>query len=119
MRILLVDDEPEFLLAISKWLRAQGHRPFTASDARDVMKLVEIQDFDLICLDLMMPHINGIQLIPGIHQRRPGLPIVVMSGGSDTAIAVEAAKSGIEDYLTKPLDFSRLDAILKRLSPVS
>jgi len=117
MRLLLVDDEPDFLQVIGKWLRERGHRPVTTSDARDVMRIIELQDFDLICLDLQMPHIHGLQLIPNIRDRKPELPILVMSGVSDTRIAIEAAKEGIEDYLVKPLDFDKLDAILKRLSP--
>lgn len=117
MRILLVDDEPDILLVVGRWLQANGHNPITMVDPRGVLSLVESQDFDLVCLDLMMPHINGLQLIPGIRQRKPKLPIVVMSAVGDTRIAVQAAKEGVDEYLLKPIEFNKLEAILKRLAP--
>ena len=117
MRILVVDDEPDILLVMGRWFQTNGHNPVTTTDPRGVLGLIESQDFDLVCLDLMMPHINGLRLIPGIRERRPELPIVVMSAVGDMRIAVEAAREGVEEYLLKPIEFNKLDAILKRLSP--
>lgn len=119
MRVLLVDDEPDILFVIGRWFKINGHQAVTTMDPRGVFNLIENQDFDLVCLDLMMPHINGLQLIPGIRERKPKLPIVVMSAVGDTRIAVQAAKEGVEEYLLKPIEFPKLDAILKRFTPES
>jgi len=119
VRILIVDDEPDILNVVGRWLQAKGHAPVTTMDPRGVLGMIEKENFDLVCLDLMMPHLNGLGLIPEIRERKPGLPILVISGVGDTRIAVQAAKQGIEDYLLKPLEFKKLDDILKRLSPES
>jgi two-component system response regulator YesN len=80
---------------------------------------MEIEHFDLVCLDLLMPYIDGLQLIPKIHNRQPTCPILIMSGVADTRIVVEAVKEGVEDYLLKPIDFDKFEAILKRLGTAS
>jgi DNA-binding NtrC family response regulator len=119
MRILIVDDEPDILLVLSRWLQNSGHSAITTLDPREVMELIETQNVDLVFLDLMMPRVNGLQLIPGIRERNPKLPIVVISAVGDMRLAVQAAKEGVEDYLLKPIDFNKLDALLKRLSAVA
>ena len=119
MRILLVDDEPDILNLVAHWLQALGHRTVAISDSREVAGLMEIEHFDLVCLDLLMPYIDGLQLIPKIRKRQPGCPILVLTGVDDTRIVVEAVKAGVEDYLLKPIDFDKFEAILKRLGTVS
>ena len=119
MRILLVDDEPDILTVVGQWLQSQGHRSVALSDSREVLGLMEKEHFDLVCLDLLMPYVDGLQLIPKIHLRQPTCRILIMSGVSDTRIVVEAVKEGVEDYLLKPIDFDKFEAILKRLSSES
>jgi len=119
MRILLVDDEREILTVIGQWLQAHGHRSIAISDSREAMGMLEVEHFDLVCLDLLMPHIDGLQLISKIRERLPKCPIVVLSGVTDTRIVVEAMKEGADDYLLKPIDYDKFDAILKRLGTVS
>jgi len=119
MRILLVDDETDILALAGRWLEQQGHRTVAISDSREVLGLMEIESFDLVCLDLLMPYINGLQLISEIHKRQPTCHILIMSGVSDTRIVVEAVKEGVEDYLLKPIDFYKFEAILKRLGTPS
>jgi len=115
MRILLVDDEPDILEIIGVWLQAHGHRPVPISDSREVLGLLEMEHFDLVCLDLLMPYIDGLQLISQIHKRQPGCPILILSGVDDTRIVVAAVKEGVEDYLLKPIDFEKFETILKRI----
>jgi DNA-binding response OmpR family regulator len=119
MRILLIDDEPEFLVVVSQWLTAHGHRPVSVIDSREVMGMIEDERFDLVCMDLLMPYIDGLQLIPMIRNRQAHCPILILSGVNDTRIVVEAMKEGADDYLLKPIDFEKFDAILKRISAVS
>jgi len=117
MKILIVDDEPEILAIVAKWLAKKGHEALTTSDGQRALDLVESGEFNLVLLDLIMPHASGLNLIARIHERRPFLPIVVMSVIEDTRIAVLAAKEGIEGYITKPIEFEKLDSILQRLQP--
>src|SRR5215471_13156716 len=76
MRILLVDDEPDFLNLVGHWLKLQGHGSRATSDSREVLGLMEAEHFDLVCLDLLMPYVDGLQLIAKIHQRQPGCRVL-------------------------------------------
>ena len=119
MRILLVDDEPDILALVGQWLKSQGHRFIAISDSREVLGLMETEHFDVVCLDLLMPYVDGLQLISKIHKRQPACRILIMSGVADTRIVVEAVKEGVEDYLLKPIDFDKFESILKRLGTES
>ncbi len=114
MRILLVDDEPDIFSLVGHWLQGHGHRFVAISDSREVLALIESEHFDLVCLDLLMPYIDGLQLISRIRELQPKCPILVLSGVTDTRIVVEAMKEGAADYLAKPIDFDKFEAILKR-----
>jgi two-component system, NtrC family, nitrogen regulation response regulator GlnG len=116
MKILVVDDEPEILTIVSKWLSKSGHRVLTASNPQKVLEFLEANDFDVVLLDLLMPGSSGIQLISRIHELKPNQSIIVMSVIEDTRVAVLAAQEGIDGYLTKPLDFGRLDELLREIA---
>ena len=112
MRILVVDDEPEILTIVSKWLSKAGHHVLTTSDPQKVLEFVETRDFDVVLLDLIMPGSTGLNLITRIHEKKPKQSIIVMSVIEDTRVAVLAAQQGIEGYLTKPIDFEKLEQLL-------
>lgn len=116
MKILVVDDEPEILTIVNKWLSKKGHDAVTTSDPKRVLDLVAGTDFDLILLDLIMPQSSGLNLISRIHEKKAKAPIVIMSVIEDTRVAVLAAQEGIEGYITKPIEFDKLEGILNRLT---
>ena len=116
MKILVVDDEPEILTIVSKWLSGNGHQVLTATDPQKVLQFIEASDFDVVLLDLIMPGSSGIQLISRIHERKPKQSIIVISVIEDTRVAVLAAQEGVDGYLTKPIDFSRLDELLREIA---
>ncbi len=76
---------------------------------------MESVELDAVLLDLIMPRITGFSLIHRIHAKRPKLPLIVMSVIEDTRVAVLAAQEGIEGYLTKPIEFEKLDKLLRGL----
>ena len=112
MKILVVDDEPEILTIVSKWLSKAGHQVVTTGDPQKVLEYVEARDFDVVLLDLIMPGSTGLNLIAHIRGKKPKQPIIVMSVIEDTRVAVLAAQQGIEGYLTKPIDFGKLEQLL-------
>jgi len=116
MKVLLVDDEPEILTIVSKWLSRNGHRVLTTTDPQKVLEFIETNDFDVVLLDLIMPGSSGIHLISRIHECKPEQSIIVMSAIEDTRVAVLAAQEGIDAYLTKPIDFGRLDELLREIA---
>ena len=115
MKILVVDDEPEILTIISKWLSPSGHEVLTTTDPQKALELAATGSLNVILLDLIMPGSSGINLISRIHERQPKLPIIVMSVIEDPRVAVLAAQEGIEGYLTKPIEFDKLDELLAKL----
>jgi two-component system, NtrC family, response regulator AtoC len=115
MRILVLDDEPDILTILSKWLTTHGHQPHATSNATQALELISRGSFDAVFLDLVMPQVNGLTFISKIHSIQPTLPIIVISGIDDTRVGVAAAQEEIDSYVTKPIDFEKLAEILKRL----
>lgn len=88
--ILIVDDEPEILLAVDTTLRMAGmDNIITISDPRDVIRQMERQIPCLIILDLNMPHINGRRLLKIIRKTYPGIPVIILTGAMDVDTAVK------------------------------
>jgi YesN/AraC family two-component response regulator len=80
-----------------------------------VSEYIQATDFDVVLLDLIMPGSSGLNLIARIHEKKPKQAIIVMSVIEDTRVAVLAAQEGIEGYLTKPIDFDKLDELLRSI----
>ena len=113
--ILIVDDEPEILLAVDTTLRMAGmDNIITISDARDVIRQMERQIPCLILLDLNMPHINGGRLLKIIRKTYPRIPVIVLTGAIDVDTAVKCMKIGAMDYVVKPVAEERLLAAVKQ-----
>jgi DNA-binding NtrC family response regulator len=107
--ILIVDDEPEILVAVDTTLRMAGFdNIITVSDSRDVIRLMERKIPRLILLDLNMPHINGGRLLQIIRKTWPRIPVIVLTGAIDVDTAVRCMKIGALDYVVKPVEEARL-----------
>ncbi len=107
--ILIVDDEPEILMAVDTTLRMAGFdNIITIADSRDVIRQMERQIPSLILLDLNMPHINGGRLLKIIRKTWPRIPVVVLTGTIEVDTAVKCMKIGAMDYIIKPVEEERL-----------
>ncbi|MAD88943.1 MAG: response regulator [Pseudoalteromonas sp.] len=111
--ILLVDDEPEVLNAISRVLR-KDYKISKANSAHEALKLIADNEFDIILSDIRMPNMDGIELLTQIKRTTPEIARVLLSGYSD----MDACQKAIEDevasiILTKPWDNFELKNILK------
>jgi DNA-binding NtrC family response regulator len=116
MKILVIDDEREFAQAIARSLTAQGHELEQAhSGAEGLLKAAAFAP-QAVLLDINMPDINGLQLLPDLLKARPGCGVVMITGQASHKSAVRAMKEGAEDYVEKPFDLDELQAILARLS---
>jgi DNA-binding NtrC family response regulator len=107
--ILIVDDEPHTLDALSVILRREGHTALTAASGKDALDLLEAQDVDIILSDVKMPAMDGLSLLRQIKAGSSDVVVLMMSGHQDVTSAVEAMKEGAFDYLVKP--FGREDVI--------
>ena len=116
MLIMAIDDEPAVLRMIERMLVDSGHECERFADARLALDSLERRPVDLILTDIIMPGMEGIELILGLRVNRPALPIIAMSGGS-SALRVDALhlaeRLGATQLLPKP--FTR-DALLDAIA---
>jgi DNA-binding NtrC family response regulator len=113
--ILVVDDEYYILLNLSAVLKSHGFdNVMTCQDGRQVMTILEEREIELLLLDLTMPHVSGMDLLPRIRERYPDVPVVVVTGAADIATAVECMKLGVSDYLVKSVEEGKLVATVSR-----
>jgi len=107
-RLLVVDDEEEFLISSSQALSRRGFIVDAALNGVTALDKVEEAEYDAVVLDIKMPDIDGIEVFHQIHKMHPDLPVILLTGYSSVGDAFEAAKEGIADYLSKPIEMDEL-----------
>jgi two-component system response regulator PilR (NtrC family) len=101
-RVLVVDDEPGLRRALMRLLQASGINVRTADDGAMALDMLAEQSFDVALVDLMMPRMNGLELLQHIRQRHAGTQVVLMTAFGDVETAVQAVRAGAHHFLTKP-----------------
>jgi DNA-binding response OmpR family regulator len=118
-KILVVDDEPTTRLLIQKILDKAGYRVFTAQDGQEGLRQFFDIRPDLAILDVMMPNLNGWQMLQSIRQMSD-IPVLMLTSKNCDADIAEGLDRGADDYLTKPFSaavlLSRINAILRRVA---
>lgn len=107
-RILLVDDEEEFLKTLSERLEIRGLTVDIAGSGEEAIAKVEQQEFDAIIVDLSMPGIDGIETIERIKAINPTAEMIMLTGHATVESGVRAMKKGAGDFLQKPVDMQTL-----------
>jgi two-component system KDP operon response regulator KdpE len=115
MKILIADDDPQILRALSVTLRARGYDVVLARDGAEALNAAIDQHPDLVMLDLGMPKLTGIEVIEGLRGWSQ-VPILVVSGRTDGAEKVLALDAGADDYVTKPFAIDELLARIRALT---
>jgi DNA-binding response OmpR family regulator len=116
MRVLVVEDEPTMLSALSDALTHERLTVDTALDGRDALSRVHIeQAYDLVLLDLMMPHMDGLTFLRTIRSEGYTMPVLVLTARDLTNDKVTGLDAGADDYLTKPFDLGELLARVRAL----
>jgi two-component system KDP operon response regulator KdpE len=115
VKVLIADDDPQIVRALTVTLRAQGYDLVTASDGLSALSAVTTQHPDLVMLDLGMPAMDGIEVIKGIR-RWSQVPILVVSGRTGATDKVGALDAGADDYVTKPFSIDELLARIRALT---
>lgn len=108
LKVLLVDDEAEFLEATSRVLARRGFSVRTAQDGETALKLLEEQLSQLVLLDLKMPGMDGMEVLQRIRQRWPSLPVIILTGHGSPQQAVQAVQEGAFKFISKPFQIDQL-----------
>ncbi len=114
-RILAVDDQRYFRELIEGLLSEEGYEAQTAASGEEALRILEQSAFDIVLTDLVMPGMDGCDLVHRIRERDPEQNIVVVTGVVDVKTAVDAMKLGANDYLLKPFDRATLVSAVEGL----
>ncbi len=116
MRVLIVEDEPRLAENIGRSLReSAGYAVDVAADGQEGLFLAESNTYDVVLLDLMLPQMDGMQLLIRIRQAGQLTPVLVLTARDDKESVVALLNAGADDYLTKPFDLGELLARTKAL----
>lgn len=118
--VLVVDDDRRIRELLSRYLRQQGYRVTTASDAAEARAKLKGMDFDILVLDVMMPGENGFDFAMWLRSESDA-PILMLTARTEAADRVRGLEAGVDDYLTKPFEPKelslRIASILRRAQP--
>ncbi len=103
-RIFIVDDETVVRDSLTSWFRGEDFVVRAFASGREALEVVRRGDWDLALLDIMMPGMDGMELLDRLHEIDPKLILIIMTGYASVGTAIRALKSGAYDYVTKPVD---------------
>ncbi|MCF8305447.1 MAG: sigma-54 dependent transcriptional regulator [Ignavibacteriales bacterium] len=113
--ILLVDDEELFLFSVEMSLSSNGIKNIEQiRDSRQLLPRMEKSPVSLVMLDINMPYESGLDLLPKITEKYPGVPVVIITAVNDVESAVNCMKLGAYDYIVKPVDENKLISTIRR-----
>jgi len=125
--VLIVDDEPSVRQTLSEWMRKKNFHVFEAESGRQAMEMIQRDDPDIVISDVVMPGMDGIQLLKAAKAVKADTPFLMISGYPSRSTAVDIMKYGASDYLPKPFTPEelvnrvsrtlRLKALCKPLDP--
>jgi len=113
MRALLIEDTADLGAAIAARLRNQGHAVEWLTDGGLASQRVQEDPFDLIILDLMLPGMNGVDVLKLARSRRINTPVLVITARGDIGDKIDLLDIGADDYLVKPFDLRELEARMR------
>ncbi len=114
-KILIVDDNKSMLYTLSRILEDAGYSCLTAENGQSAIQKVKSSDFALVILDFKMPDSDGMNVLVSLKSLKPELPVIILTAFGEIKKAVEAIKSGAEDYITKPFDNNEMLKSIKRV----
>jgi DNA-binding NtrC family response regulator len=113
-KILIVDDEEVVRNSCRRILEPEGYSVKTAGNGSEALHILKNQEADLVLTDLMMPDMDGIEVLRNIKEKWPGVEVVIMTGYGTVKTAVRAMKIGVFDYIEKPFTPDDLISLVRR-----
>jgi DNA-binding NtrC family response regulator len=107
-RVLLVDDEEEFVSALSERLMLRGIEVDSALNGEEALALMTEKVFEVVILDVMMPGLGGLEVLKQIKSTHPNTQVILLTGHGSTREGIEGMRLGAFDYLIKPVDIEEM-----------
>jgi DNA-binding response OmpR family regulator len=120
--VLVVDDEPTIVEVVGRYMERAGYETLEAADGPEALRLAEQSRPDLIVLDVMLPGIDGLEVMRRLHERagKP-VPVILLTARGEESDRLVGLRRGADDYVVKPFSpaelVARVDAVLRRVSP--
>ena len=116
IRVLVVDDEIEYLISITRVLSRRGIEVQTARDGSSALKVLENTQFDCVVLDLKMPGMDGLAILAELRKRDRLTPVLLLTGQGDIPSVLSALKTGSDGFLAKPCPVEELVSAIEDAS---
>jgi DNA-binding NtrC family response regulator len=113
-KVLLIDDEPDFLEAMAVRMRVRGLEVKTTTSIIDALDMAERESYNVIVMDLMMPEMKGLEALKALKDREPKSRIILLTGYATREIEAEALKLGAVDLIEKPADLDHMMTIIRK-----
>ncbi len=113
MKILIVEDEKNLNRIISKHFEAEGHIVDVSFDGEEALDYIYSSEYDVIVLDIMIPKIDGYEVLRQLRAKGISTPVIVLTAKSDVSDVIKGLDSGADDYIKKPFDFEELMARIR------
>ena len=107
-KVLLVDDEKDFLDIMAERMKARGMTVSTATSAEEALQMIESESYDAVIMDFLMPEMDGFKALKLFKASQPGISVVLLTGNVAAETCAEAVKLGALDVLEKPADLDLL-----------
>ncbi len=114
-RILIVDDDPSILDLLSQFLKRKGFECHLANNGKKALELLENLPFTIVITDLIMPQIDGLELLKIIKESWPDIDVIVMTGYTKNFTYTDVIHAGANDFIQKPFSLDEIEAKLKRI----
>lgn len=113
LKVLLVDDEKEFIIALAERLQIRGIEAHIETDSLQALAKADELVPDVVVLDILMPGINGLDILRQLKDKHPGIKVILLTGRGSTQEGIEGMRLGAFDFLMKPIKIEVLMASLK------
>ncbi len=121
-KVLVVDDEPTIVDVVGRYMERAGYETYRAAGGPEALRLADLHRPDLVVLDVMLPGVDGIEVMRQLHERPgPRIAVILLTARGEESDRLVGLRHGADDYVVKPFSpaelVARVDAVLRRVSP--